>query len=253
MSRDETEPERTYYLRHKPSDGTAWSDPVELNFSGSTADARLTGLDPGTAYDVAVAEDEEFGSPGTGGGGIYQGTLTVGDDGFGYGLLGYDGTGSIVDPYGSISPTTFEVGGIERSITALWAYPESGFVYLEFDAALPTTFESTTEFTLTIGTTVYNSTAATREGESGFERLASPNWSADDMVAVQINFGTPVTYRPGTTLEEIGAFTTPTMPPTLAFEAEMTAGVVGGFTDGYDLSTPPLGSISTNTFEVGGV
>ena len=53
VSRDESELVYTYYLRHKPSDDTAWSEPVELTFSGRTTDARLTGLDPGTTYDVS--------------------------------------------------------------------------------------------------------------------------------------------------------------------------------------------------------
>ena len=34
--------------------------PVELDFSGYTADVKLTGLDPGTDYDVGVSEDRTF-------------------------------------------------------------------------------------------------------------------------------------------------------------------------------------------------
>ena len=59
----------------------------------------------------------------------------------------------------------------------------------------------------------------------------------------------------GTWLEVLSAFTTQAMPPTLAFEAEMTMGASGTF-DGYDSADPdaPIGSISPgNTFEVGGV
>ena len=54
-------------------------------------------------------------------------------------------------------------------------------------------------------------------------------------------------------MEELGAFTTPTMPPTLALEAEMTVGTTPDF-DGYDeISSPSKGSISSKTFEVSGV
>ena len=59
----------------------------------------------------------------------------------------------------------------------------------------------------------------------------------------------------GAWLEVLSAFTTPAMPPTLAFEAEMTMGASGTF-DGYDSADPdaPIGSISPgNTFGVGGV
>ena len=80
VGRDGPEPERTYYLRHKASDDNVWSDPVELNFSGSIADTRLTGLDPGTAYDVEVGEDPTF-MPPTASVASYTGTLTVGDGG----------------------------------------------------------------------------------------------------------------------------------------------------------------------------
>ena len=60
-------------------------------------------------------------------------------------------------------------------------------------------------------------------------------------------------FEEGTWLEEFGAFTTPPLPPTLAFEAEMTVGVTDA-QDGYDsVSSPTLGSISSDTFEVGGV
>ena len=61
--------------------------------------------------------------------------------------------------------------------------------------------------------------------------------------------GRPWPFREGTTLEELGAFTTPTMPPTLAFEAEMTVATGTSF-DGYSSSQ---GSLSLGTFDVGGV
>ena len=63
-NKDEAERDYTFYLRHKPSDEDDWSDPpVELTFSDFTADARLTGLDPGTDYDVEVAETADFMPP----------------------------------------------------------------------------------------------------------------------------------------------------------------------------------------------
>ena len=73
----EAEPGYTYYLRHKPSDGTVWSGPVELTFSDFTAEARLTGLDPGSAYDVEVAETEDFHAPSR-----FGGQLRRNDDGW---------------------------------------------------------------------------------------------------------------------------------------------------------------------------
>ena len=78
----------------------------------------------------------------------------------------------------------------------------------------------------------------------------SPGWSADDEVAVQIEFtAAAVEFREGTTLEVLGAFTTPTMPRTLAFGAEMTVGTGTNF-DGYNSTQ---GSLSLGTFDVGGV
>ena len=41
--------------------------------------------------------------------------------------------------------------------------------------------------------------------------------------------GRALEFREGTTLEETGAFTTPTMPPTLHFEAEMTVDAGAAF------------------------
>ena len=110
-NKGEAEPGYTYYLRHKPSDGTVWSDPVELTFSDFTADVRLTGLEPGADYDVEVSEDSMF-MPPISSAGSYEGTMTVGSA-FLAGR-GYDQVGSgPVTPYGSLSPTTFELGGVE--------------------------------------------------------------------------------------------------------------------------------------------
>ncbi len=253
VSRDETEPERTYYLRHKASDDNVWSDPVELTFSGSTTDTRLTGLDPGTAYDVEVGEDPTF-MPPRASSGSYTGTLTVGDSGLG--ITGYDAVGcnGFCTPFGSLSPEpTFEVNGVERSITQLRIFPFGGpgfnepYLWVVFDGSI----ELATEFTLTLGGTEYSSADATRQGEDLFEWPMSPGWSADDEVAVQIDFtAAAVDFREGTTLEEFGAFTTPTMPPTLHFEAEMTVDVGAAFT-GFDIA---VNSISPgNTFTVDGV
>ena len=62
-NKDEAGPGYTFYLRHKLSDDTVWSEPVKLTFSDFTAEGRLTGLDPGAAYDVEVAETEDFMPP----------------------------------------------------------------------------------------------------------------------------------------------------------------------------------------------
>ena len=60
---------------------------------------------------------------------------------------------------------------------------------------------------------------------------ASSAWSEDDMVAVALDVtATAEAFRPGSRL--LGAFTTPTMPRTLAFEAEMTVATGTSF-DGY--------------------
>ena len=61
----------------------------------------------------------------------------------------------------------------------------------------------------------------------------------------------PAAFKEGTWLEQFGAFTTPAMPPTLAFEAEMTVRVGINF-DGY-LSSLGESLSPGNTFEVGGV
>ena len=82
VSRERSDPEHTYSLRYKRSTddaSTGWSDPITLTFSGSTAVA-LTGLDPGTVYDVSVeAEGAEFISQ-PASEVSYAGTLTVGSD-----------------------------------------------------------------------------------------------------------------------------------------------------------------------------
>ena len=246
----EAEPGYTYYLRHKASDETVWSDPVALTFSDFTAEARLTGLDPGAAYDVEVAETETF-MPPQGSAGSYQGTMTVGRAffaGLGYDHVGCDGN---CDPYGSLSPTTFEWGGVEYSIVELRVgaggfvpSDELGKLFLTFDRALP----DDAGFTLTVGTTEFNSSDAT-VSERTYNWGGGPSLSNNASVSVELDF-TMVAFRECTTLEELGAFTTPTMPPTLAFEAEMTVGV-GTALDGYHSG---LGSLSPgNTFEVGGV
>ena len=251
----EAEPEYTYYLRHKASDDTVWSDPVELTFSDFTAEARLTGLDPGAAYDVEVGESPTF-MPPQGSAGSYEGTMTVGNDGgvsgIGFDQLGFSG---VFDPYGSISPTTFKLGGVDHSIVELRVGVQSflippdqaGKLFLTFDKALP----EGAGFTLTLGTTEFNSSDATVSGQT-YSWPGGPSWSNADEVAVQLDF-TMLAFREGTTLEEPGAFTTPTMPPTLAFEAEMTVGTTPDFDGYYAIVDPPTGSISSNTFEVGGV
>ena len=246
----EAEPGYTYYLRHKPSDGTVWSDPVELTFSDFTADARLTGLDPGAAYDVEVGETETF-MPPQGSVASYQGTLTVGRAFFAG--LGYDQVGSgPVTPYGSLSPTTFELGGVDYSIVELrvgagdFIPPaERGVLFLTFDRALP----DDAAFTLTVGTTEFNSSDAT-VSERTYNWGGGPSLSNNDSVSVELDFTGAVAFREGTTLEETGAFTTPTMPPTLHFEAEMTVDAGAAFT-GFDIA---VNSISPgNTFTVDGV
>ena len=62
-NKGEAERDYTFYLRHKPSDEDDWTGPVELTFSDFAADVRLTGLDPGTDYDVEVAENQSFTPP----------------------------------------------------------------------------------------------------------------------------------------------------------------------------------------------
>ena len=248
-NKGEAERDYTFYLRHKPSDEDDWSEPVELDFSGYTADARLTGLDPGTDYDVEVSENRTF-TPQQASTGSYQATLTVGEDSLGY--VGYDPAGIFGEIYGSISPTTFEVGGVEHSIVALWPTeipPDTGNLQLTFDRPLP----DDAAFTLTLGTTEFNSSDAVSGHTSYSWHGGGPTWSDGQQVTVELDFTTAVVFREGTTRE--GAFTTPTMPPTLAFEAEMTVGtrfVSGETILGYNASLS-RGSLSDTTFEVGGV
>ena len=177
----------------------------------------------------------------------YSGTLTVGDDS---GILGYDEAYG----FGSLSPDpTFEVGGVERSITELYVIDQD--LALAFDAPFPVDYDVnpplSTDFTLTLGTETFSSTDATHSvGSRYYEWPMALSWSEHDMVTVQIDVtATAESFRVGSRLEVLEAFITHHMPPTLAFEAEMTVGVATSF-DGYFGST---GSISSNTFEVGGV
>ena len=221
---------------------------MELTFSDFTADARLTGLEPGAAYDVEVSEDSMF-MPPISSVGSYQGTMTVGSE-FLAGR-GYDQVGSgPVTPYGSLSPTSFELGGVEHSVVELRVgggfapFDEHGKLFLTFDKALP----DGAGFTLTLGTAVFNSSDASISGTT-YSWAGGPSWSNADEVTVELDF-TMVAFREGTTLEETGAFTTPTMPPTLHFEAEMTVDAGAAFT-GFDIA---VNSISPgNTFTVDGV
>ena len=183
----EAEPGYTYYLRHKASDDTVWSDPVELTFSDFTAEARLTGLVGGVEYSIVE--------------------LRVGAGGF-------------------VPPN------------------EQGKLFLTFDKALP----EGAGFTLTVGTTEFNSSDAT-VSERTYNWGGGPSLSNNASVSVELDF-TMVAFREGTTLEEVGAFTTPTMPPTLAFEAEMTVGTTTAL-DGYHAGQESLSP--GNTFDVGGV
>ena len=255
-NKGEAERDYTFYLRHKPSDEDDWSETVELTFSDFAADVRLTGLDPDTAYDVEVAETADF-MPPQGSAGSYTGTLTVGadtnefsgqpDSGIGFDQAGF---GGFIDPYGSLSPTTFKLGGVDYGIVELLVRVPSflidvgdfGKLFLKFDRALPDDIA----FTLTLGTEAFNSSDATVDGNT-YSWAGGPSWSVDDSVTVELDFTGVVPFREGTTLE--GAFSTPPLPETLAFEAEMTVHV-GGVLDGYHSTQ---GSISSNTFAVGGV
>ena len=256
-NKGQAERDYTFYLRHKPSDEDDWSDPpVRLTFSDFAAAGRLTGLDPGTDYDVEVAETADF-MPPQGSAGSYTGTLTVGadtnefsgqpDSGIGFDQAGF---GGFIDPYGSLSPTTFKLGGVDHSIVELlvrvpsFLIPTNDFgkLFLKFDRALP----DDASFTLTVGTTAFNSSDATVDGQT-YSWAGGPSWSVDDSITVELDFTGVVPFREGTTLE--GAFSTPPLPETLAFEAEMTVHV-GGVLDGYHSTQ---GSISSNTFAVGGV
>ena len=231
-NRDEAGPDYTFYLRHKASDETEWSEPVELTFSDFTADARLTGLEPGTAYDVEVAETEDF-MPPTATVASYSGTLTVGENETGE-FAGMDVSGHFFDdPFGSMAPDpTFSIAGYERSVIELYTHPYGGpefdqpALYLNFDTQFGGAEEAGIEFTLTVDGTEYHSADASRDGIStGWDWLLPPSWSADDTVVVQMDFtATAESFREGSRLEVLEAFTTHHMPPTLAYEAEMTVG-----------------------------
>ena len=197
-NKDEAERDYTFYLRHKASDDTVWSDPpVQLTFSDFAADVRLTGLDPGTDYDVEVAETADFMPPQSST--SYQGTMTVATDqasGIGFDQLGY---GGVVDPYGSLSPTTFKLGGVDHSIVELrvaipsFFFPSSEFgrLFLTFDKALPDGIE----FTLTVGTTEFESSDATVSGQT-YDWAGGPSWSVNDSVTVELDFTGAVPFRP---------------------------------------------------------
>ena len=252
VSRERTDPDHTFYLRHKASDETEWRESVELTFSDFTAAASLTGLDPGTVYDVEVAETATF-MPPQGSAGSYDGTMTVGSDFFAG--LGYDQVGQcgICDPYGSLTPTTFELGGVEHSIVELRVgagfapADQQGKLFLTFDRTLP----DDAAFTLTLGTTEFESSDATVSGPT-YSWANGPSLTNGGEVTVKLDFTGVAAFREGTTLA--GAFSTPPLPTTLAFEAEITVGTGTSF-DGYDADTgSPIGSVSPgNTFEVGGI
>ena len=250
-NKGEAEPGYTFYLRHKPSDGTVWSDPVELAFSDFTAEARLTGLEPGADYDVEVSEDSMF-MPPISSAGSYEGTMTVGRAFFAG--LGYDQVGSgPVTPYGSLSTTTFELGGVEHSIVELRVgagfapADEQGKLFLTFDRSLP----DGADFTLTLGATAFNSSDASVSAQT-YSWDGGPSWSNADEVDVELDF-TMLAFREGTTLEEIGAFTTPTLPtPIIIFEAEMTVDAGTSF-DGFDIGTSLSPLSPGRTFTVDGV
>ena len=253
-NKDGADPGYTYYLRHKPSDDTVWSDPVELTFSDFTAEETLTGLDPGTAYDVEVGESPTF-MPPQGALASYNGTLTVDTDesqsGIGFDQDGFD---VFSPPYGSLASTTFELGGVDYSIVELrvgissfLAPPgDAGKLFLTFDQALP----DGAVFTLTLGTAEFSSSDATvRDSDKTYVWAGGPSWSNDDSVAVELDFTGAIPFREGTTLEEPGAFTTPPLPTPFTWETEMTVGTDVN-TAGYDSTQ---GNLSSTTFEVGGV
>ena len=95
---------------------------------------------------------------------------------------------------------------------------------MTFGRALP----DGVEFTLTVGTMEFNSSDVSVRGARSYAwNGAALNWSEGQQVTVELDFTTAVVFREGTTRE--GAFSTPPLPETLAFEAEMTVG----------LATPP--------------
>ena len=204
-----SDPESTWYLRYKRETDSAfsgWSDPVTLTFSGST-DVALSELDPGTVYDVQVYEDhpgftqtppsfrpvvyaegtwlEELGAfatpplPPTL---ALEAEMTVGLD-----------TANQFDGFsvetGSLSATTFEVGGVEYTVkqAGILTVAPASWAFL-VDPALP--FDS---FTLTVDSTeLQSSNATTVDGSNGRQYLWSatdPNWTSGTKVAVKLDVG----------------------------------------------------------------
>ena len=112
---------------------------------------------------------------------------------------------------GVFPPTTFELGGVDHSIVELRVGIQSFFIppsdagklFLTFDKALP----DGAGFTLTLGTTEFNSSDAS-VSTATYSWAGGPSWSNADEVAVELDL-TMVAFREGTTLEEVGAFTTP--------------------------------------------
>ena len=208
VSRDRSDPERTYYLRYKRETDSAfngWSDPVTLTFSGST-EVALSGLDPGTVYDVQVYEDPEFpvtppfarpfafkestwleqfgafSTPPVPPTLAFEAEMTVGTDS----ANSFDG---FSDETGSLSATTFEVGGVEYTVkqAGIMTAAPAEWAFL-VDPALP--FDS---FTLTLGSTELSSSSATRvDSSAGRQYLWSatnPNWASGAMVDVKLDIG----------------------------------------------------------------
>ena len=207
VNRGSSDPERTYYLRYKRESDSAfdgWSVPVTLTFSGST-DVALSELDPGTVYDVQVDQDPEFPSNF----GFVRPALPVGSwlEQFGafttpplpptlafeaemtVGLDTTSGFAGFNNEGGSLSATTFEVGGIVYTVgqaDIVTAAPAS-WAFL-VDPALP--FDS---FTLTVGSTeLQSSNATTVDATNGRQYLWSatdPGWTSGQKVAVKLDVG----------------------------------------------------------------
>ena len=206
VSYDRSEPERTYYLRHKRESDSGWSQPVTLTFSGST-DAALSGLDPGTVYDVQVYEHhpaftfvppnqrvdnfpegtwlEELGAfttpplPPTL---AFEAEMTV-------------GVSTALDGYhsgqGSISSNTFEVGGVQYTVHSVGFLKGSDNEF-QLTVTSPLPFDS---FTLTLGSTELLSssaivTTAANGTQTDYEWSGTnPSWSNNDKVAVKLDIG----------------------------------------------------------------
>ena len=206
VSYDRSEPERTYYLRHKRESDSGWSQPVTLTFSGST-DVALSGLDPGTVYDVQVYEHhpaftfvppnqrvdnfpegtwlEELGAfttpplPPTL---AFEAEMTV-------------GVSTALDGYhsgqGSISSNTFEVGGVQYTVHSVGFLKGSDNEF-QLTVTSPLPFDS---FTLTLGSTELLSssaivTTAANGTQTDYEWSGTnPSWSNNDKVAVKLDIG----------------------------------------------------------------